>query len=39
MTFALEQAHELLLPAHGGVAQQADDGGTTRLAVMVGEHD
>jgi hypothetical protein len=38
VAFALQQAHELLLAAHRRVAQQANDGGATRLAVMVREH-
>jgi hypothetical protein len=38
MAFALQQAHEFLLATHRGVAQQANDGGATRLAVMVREH-
>jgi hypothetical protein len=38
VALALQQAHELLLAAHGCAAQQADDGGATRLAMVVGVH-
>jgi hypothetical protein len=38
MALALQQAHELLLPAYRRGTQQPDDGGATRLSMMVGLH-